>query len=184
MAARKERPSRIDELHVRKLVEDMFESKATLADIAAAVKQVTGEEISEMALSRAHKKWDRERISAEASEREVEELMQALSGNPDLDIKKSVLGVFWAKVAKRFAQANLTFDKADALDMSHLLLKAFRTEQMGGQLDVQQERLELLRDKIKGVADKVADEGRRKGLDEETIRKIREDIYGLTPVNT
>ena len=178
----KKAPSKIEELGVRKLVEDLFASEGTnYARIIEIVKEQTGQAISDSSLSRSYQKWQRKKMCAEASEREVEALMRALSGNPDLDIKKSVLGVFWAKVAERFADANLTFDQADALDMSHLLLKAFRTEQAGGQLDLQKERIELMKQKVASVADEVSETVKAAGLSADTVAQIKERILGVAP---
>jgi tetratricopeptide (TPR) repeat protein len=175
--------SRIDELGVRELVENLFEANTEYAEIIKIVKEKTGQDISDSALSRAYQAWTRRRMRAESIEREVETLTKALAGNPDLDIKKTVLGLFWKKVADRFAEANLSFDKADAVDMSYLLLRGIRTEQMAGQLDLQKDRLDLLKQRVKGVADKVEAAVKAKGLDPETIKTIREEIYGLAPVN-
>lgn len=175
----KKSKSKVDELGVRTLMEDLFAAGTEYKDIVRIIHEKTGETIAESTCSRAYHKWQREKMGAEAIEREVEVLMRALAGNPDLDIKKTVLGVFWAKVAQRFSQANMTFDRADALDMSHLLLKAFRTEQAGGQLDVQQARLELMKQRAVKVADTVKDRLMKAGASPEEVAKMVDEILGV-----
>ncbi|MEK7382765.1 MAG: phage protein Gp27 family protein [Elusimicrobiota bacterium] len=178
--AMKKTTSKLDELKMREFAESLFEANIPYAEIQKVIQERTGETISDSALSRAYQKWQREQMAAEAIEREVETMMKALSGNPALDMKKTVLGVFWAKVAKRFGQADLQFDKADALDMSHLLLKAFRTEQAGGQLDLQKERIELMKSKVAKVADSVKDKLTAAGASKEDVTKLVDEILGVT----
>ena len=181
MMATRKAQSKLDELGVRKLVEDLFESQGTnYAKIIEIVKEQTGQEISDSSLSRSYQKWQARKMRAEAIEREVDALTKALAGNPDLDLKTSVLGLFWKKVADRFAESSLTFDKADALDMSHLLLRAFRTEQMGGQLDVQKDRLELMKGKAENVAGKVKDSMTAAGASPEKVAELVDEILGVT----
>jgi hypothetical protein len=179
MTARKA-TSRIDELGVRELVENLFEANTEYAEIIQIVKEKTGQDISDSALSRAYQSWTRRRMRAESIEREVDTLTKALSGNPDLDIKKTVLGLFWKKVADRFAEANLSFDKADAVDMSYLLLRGIRTEQMAGQLDVQKDRLELLKKKSERAAATVKEKMASVGASQEDIAKAVDEILGVT----
>ena len=176
----KKTASRLDELQMREFAESLFEANTPYAEIAQVIQDRTGETISDSALSRAYQKWQRKRMAADAIEREVEAVMKALEGKPDLDLKQSVLGLFWKKFGAAFAEAGASFERADALEMSHLLMKAIRTEQTAELLGVQKDRLELMRQKVERVADKVKDRLTQAGASKEEIVQTVDEILGVT----
>lgn len=118
--------SRIDELGVRDLVENMFKSKAQYPEIIAAVKEVTGEEISDSALSRAYQKWaSAERRLAEASKR-VTSLVEIILKNPTANMDDAGHKLIQEQVIKCLAAADLS--DTDALEAAHLFYKGLKLQ--------------------------------------------------------
>ncbi|MCS6290362.1 MAG: DUF3486 family protein [Nitrospira sp.] len=173
--------SKVDKLGVRDLVNQLFEANASYADITAAVAKETGEPISDSALSRYRKHWDAQRASEEAMEQQLDRLTSMLKADPDLDLKQGALALFWKKLIQRMADAEASFADADMVELSHLLLKAKRLDQTTDALAIQRERLDVLKQKVAAAAAEVEKVGRAQNLDDATIAKIREQIYGIVP---
>ncbi len=171
--------SRVDELGVHELVNDLLDANATYADIAAAVQQQTGQTISQSALSRYRAHWAQRKGLEAAKEAEVEALLRALAGGSAVQLDEAARGLLKKKLVQHLADAETTFDGADIIETGNLLVRALRLEQLQLQVQTQRERLELLKAKVAATADKVEAIGKAKGLDPETLRQIREDIYGL-----
>lgn len=171
--------SKVHELGVVELVDDLLEANATYGDIVAAVEKETGRRISASALSRYRSHWAAKRASEDAMRQQFDRLAELVKGNPDLDLKQAGTDLLWQKLFQRLAAADASFEDADLLDLAHVLLKAKRVDQTADALKLQRERLDVLKQKIAAAADKVDALGRAKSLDEETLKKIREEIYGL-----
>lgn len=180
MPARKAQ-SRVEALGVQELVDGLLEANATYAEIQRAVHAQTGETLSDSALSRYRQRWASLRARVADTQREVEALMAVLSAQPGADFKQAGLGLLWTKLIRRMAEADADFGRADMVELGHLLLRAIRAGQTTETLALQRERLELLKQQVQAAAEKVTETGRAHGLDEETLRTIREEIYGIAP---
>lgn len=180
MTTRKSHSS-IDEPEVKALVDDLLEANATYKDIINAVLMESGKVITTSSLSRYRQHWAARKASEEAMGQQLDRLTDLLKQNPDMDLKQGALALFWKKLIQRMAAADATFDDADMLDMGHLLIKATRLGQTKEQLDLQRERLALIRQKVQAAAAEVERMGRAQNLDDATINKIREQIYGIVP---
>ncbi len=174
--------SKVEQLGVKDLVDQLLEANATYQEIADAVQKTTGMRLSDSALSRYRHRWSSAKASIEETSHQVKVLTEALKANPDLNFEDAGMAILLNKLVEELASAKKTFQGASLLQLGHLLLKAHRTKQSAGQLDVQRERLELLKERVHTAAEKVEEVGKAKGLDPETLKKIREEIYGIAPV--
>lgn len=173
--------NKIQKLGVAELVDNLLLANAEYAEIQQAVKDATGQEISKSSLSRYRQGWQEERYREDSIRKEIEAMMQLLQAKPGVDLTDGAIALLLQKIISRLAEADANFDRADALDLAHLLVRMKRLDQMGGQLKVQEERLTLLKQKVAATADKIDEIGKAKNLDPETLKKIREEIYGLAP---
>jgi len=175
--------SKIRKLGIEELVDNLLLSNATYKEIIEKVKDATGETIGKSSLSRYQMQWQEERYREETISKEIDAMMALLQGKPDVDPTDGAMLLVKRKLVSRLAQAEANFDNTDALDLAHVLIRMKRLEQMSGQLKVQEERLELLKQKVAAAAEKVEALGKAKNLDADTLRKIREEIYGLAPAS-
>lgn len=180
MTTRKSHSS-IDEPEVKSLVDDLLEANATYKDIINAVLMESGKVITTSSLSRYRQHWAARKASEEAMGQQLDRLTDLLKENPEMDLKQGAMGLLWKKLIQRMSAVDATFDDADMLEMGHLLIKATRLGQTKDQLDLQRERLELVRQKVQAAAAEVERMGRAQNLDDATIKKIREQIYGIVP---
>lgn len=174
--------NKIQKLGVEELVDNLLMANATYKEIEQAVEQATGKTIGKSSLSRYRMRWEEERYREETIAKEVDAMMQLLKSEPDVDPTDGAMLLIKRKLVSRLAQADANFDNTDALDLAHVLIRMKRLEQMSGQLKVQEERLTLLQQKVAAAADKVDEIGKAKNLDPDTLKRIREEIYGLAPV--
>ena len=177
---RKSRSS-IEERGAKELVQNLLEANASYAEIIHEVEQATGQRLSNSALSRYREQWSDAKARLGEAEQQAKVVLEVLQAHPGADFKSAALGLLWTKLLKRMAEAEASFDSADMLELGHLLLKAVRADQTGDALGLQRDRLELLTKKVAATADKVEQVAKAKGLDEETLKMIREEIYGLAP---
>jgi Protein of unknown function (DUF3486) len=173
--------SSVQKLGVEELVDNLLLSNATYKEIEEAVEQATGQKIGKSSLSRYRMRWEEERYREETITKEIDAMMRLLKAEPGLDPTDGAMLLIKRKLVSRLAQAEANFDNTDALDLAQVLIRMKRTEQMGGQLKVQEERLALLQQKVQATAEKVEAIGKAKHLDPETLKMIREEIYGLAP---
>jgi hypothetical protein len=173
------RASAIDELGVKDLVHRLFELHRPYAEIIGEIERATGQRVSDSALSRERDKWSAAQARLKDAEAQAKVITDVLAAQPGVNFKDAALGLLWSKLLKRMAEAEASFDGADMLELGHLVVKAIRADQTGDALDLQKQRLDLLKQKVAATAENVESIGRAKGLDEATLKKIREDIYGL-----
>ena len=174
--------SSIEKLGVQELVGQLLEIPGTTYEqIVEQVRKATGTTISKSALSRYQAAWNEKRYRAETIQKEVDAMMAILKQNPEVDPTDGLMLLIKHKLVSLFSQAEANFDGADTLEAAQLLNRLKRTEQMGAALKVQEQRLGLLQEKVKAAAETVEQLGRAKNLDPETLKKIREEIYGLAP---
>lgn len=176
--------SSIETRGVQELVEHLLEIPGTTYEqIIAQVQAATGTRITKSALSRYRASWNDRQYREATITQEVDAMMALLKQNPDVDPTDGLMLLIKRKLVSLFAQAEANFDTADTLEAAQLFNRIKRTEQMGAAIKVQEARLELLQRKVAAAAEKVDDTLRSKNLDPETLKKIREEIYGLAPVS-
>ncbi len=164
--------------------------------IVEQIKAQTGEKIDDNALYRYREYWLAvERPFIEAR-KEADGMLAALNANPTADVEELVkqrLTVAQLLTAKRF-------DESDPVELGYLAQGEKRIE-------VQRERNQLLKERTKNDKEKIAllertvvlkeaalraaqekaqgaaktieAIGRKKGLDAETLKRIREEVYGI-----
>lgn len=171
--------SSIDDPAVQPLVHDLLEANATYREIIDAVLLQTGKVLTTSALSRYRQHWSARKASEEAMGQQLDRLTALLKDNPDLDLKQGALALFWKKLIQRMADADATFDDAGMLDLGHLLIKATRLGQTKEQLDLQRERLELIKRKATRAAEKVEQELQSAGVSRDKIVEMVDQILGV-----
>ncbi len=173
--------NKVQRLGVEELVDNLLLSHATYAEIEEAIRKATGQTIGRSSLSRYRQGWADEQFRERTISKEIDAMMKLLKADGEIDPTDGAMLLLKRKLVSRLAQADANFDNTDALDLAQVLIRMKRTEQMGGQLKVQEERLALLQQKVAATAEKVEQLGKAKNLDAETLKKIREEIYGLAP---
>ena len=172
--------SSIEKAGVQELVGHLLEIPGTTYEqIVAQVKQATGSTISKSALSRYQAAWNERRYRSETIQKEVDAMMAILKQNPDVDPTDGLMLLIKHKLVSLFSQAEANFDGADTLEAAQLLNRLKRTEQMGAALKVQEQRLGLLKEKVKATADKVQTELQAAGLPREKIVEMVDEILGV-----
>ena len=172
--------SSIEKAGVQELVGHLLEIPGTTYEqIVAQVKQATGSTISKSALSRYQAAWNERRYRSETIQKEVDAMMAILKQNPDVDPTDGLMLLIKHKLVSLFSQAEANFDGADTLEAAQLLNRLKRTEQMGASLKVQEQRLGLLKEKVKATADKVKTELQAAGLPREKIVEMVDEILGV-----
>lgn len=179
MTSNRKPRSSIETLGVKELVENLLEANATYDEIRQTVFEQTSHRISIAALSRFRTKWSgaQERLARAGAEAQA--LVNVLTEHPSADLVDAGMGLLLGKLVKKFSDTEESFDKADLVELGFLLNRTARTDQLGKALKLQEERLALLKQKVADVADNVVEKVKSKGMDPETLRTIREEIYGL-----
>lgn len=168
----------------------------SVKSIVDDIKAKTGEKVDDNAVYRYQDYWlTCERPFIEAR-KEADGMMAALRENPTADVEELVkqrLVVAQMLTAKRF-------DESDPVELGYLMAAEKR-------IDVQKERNAILKERTKhekekigllertvalreeqltrakqkadGAAKSIEAIGKRKGLDAETLKKIREEVYGI-----
>ena len=139
----------------------------------------SGKVITTSSLSRYRQHWAARKASEEAMGQQLDRLTDLLKQNPDMDLKQGALALFWKKLSQRMADADATFDDADMLDMGHLLIKATRLGQTKEQLDLQRERLALIKARATQAAAKVEQEMKSAGVSRDKIVEMVDQILGV-----
>lgn len=160
------------------------------------IKEKTGEKIDDNAIYRYREYWLAvERPFIEAR-KEADGMLAALKENPAGDVEELVkqrLTVAQLLTAKRF-------DESDPIELGYLAQGEKRIELEREKVKVQKEKLSAERDRIAilertlqlkeaaikaaqekahGAAKAIEEIGKKKGLDAETLKKIREEVYGI-----
>lgn len=172
--------STLDDPEVKSLVQAMLAAGKTYDEIVAEVLRQTGRRVTRSAISRGKLRWESAAQQMEALRREAQVLEQVAKDNP-ADLSGATTALFQTKIFERLKNVHEAFDDADILELGNLQVKITRTRLMQEALKIQQDRLNLLREKVQTAAEKIDAIGRAKSLDEETLKKIREEVYGLAP---
>ena len=172
--------SSIDKLGVQELVGHLLEVPGTTYEqIVDKVKEATGKRITKSALSRYRAVWADAQHQLELARKDAEAVTAMLKEHPDMNFTESAMSMLLGKLVRRFANAADSFETVPLDKLSHLLVKVARAQQATEVLRIQGERLALLQQKVAATAERVADAMKNKGLDEETLKQIREEIYGI-----
>lgn len=179
--ARKAR-SKVESLGVQKLVDDLLSANATYEEIQRAVADASGQDISDSALSRYRTKWSERLARLDVARQEIDAVAKVLesrqeSGAPG--VMDTITDLLKVKLLKPLADAEAEFDRSDLVDIARIVVSLQRTSQRDEALRIQRDRLELMKERVVAAAEKVEETGKAKGLDEETLKKIREEIYGI-----
>lgn len=175
----KPKTNRIEQLGVKELVDQLLEANATYQEIRAAVEKASGQQLSDSALSRYRQRWSSAKASIEETSHQVRVLTKALKSNPDLNFEEAGMAILLNKLVEELASAKKTFQGASLLQLGHLLLKAHRTKQSAGQLDVQRERLEMMKQRAQKTAEKVKGELQSANVPAEKVAALVDEILGV-----
>lgn len=174
--------SSIEKLGVQELVGHLLEIPGTTYEqIVDKVKEATGKRITKSALSRYRATWADAQHQMELARKDAEAVTGMLKEHPDMNFTESAMAMLLGKLVRRFAHATDSFETVPLDKLSHLLVKVARAQQYTEVLRIQGERLALLQQRVQATADKVDEIGKAKNLDPDTLKKIREEIYGLAP---
>lgn len=174
--------SSIEKLGVQELVGHLFEVPGTTYEhIIEKVREATGKTITKSSLSRYHATWADAQKQMELARKDTEVIAAMLKEHPDMNFTDSAMAMLLGKLVRRFAHAQDSFESVPLDKLSHLLVKVARAQQATEVLRIQGERLALLQQRVQQTAEKVDAIGKAKNLDAETLRTIREEIYGLSP---
>lgn len=172
--------SSIDKLGVQELVGHLFEVPGTTYEhIIEQVREATGKTITKSSLSRYHSTWADAQQQIELARKDAEVITAMLKEHPEMNFTDSAMAMLLGKLVRRFAHAQDSFETVPLDKLSHLLVKVARAQQATEVLRIQGERLALLQQKIQATAERVTDAMKSKGLDEDTLKQIREEIYGI-----
>lgn len=174
--------SSIEKLGVQELVGHLFETPGvTLEDIVAKVREATGKTVSKSALSRYRTTWSDAQQQLALAQQDAEAIMVALRAKPDLNFTETAMSMLLSKLVRRFANAQESFENVPLDKLSSLLVKVSRAQTESQTLELQRERLELLKRNVATAAADVKERVRSAGLSEEQVREIEEKILGLVP---
>lgn len=172
--------SSIETLGVQELVGHLLEIPGTTYEqIVEQVKAATGKRITKSALSRYRASWADAQHQIELARKDTEAITGMLREHPDMNFTESAMAMLLGKLVRRFANAQEAFETVPLDKLSHLLVKVARAQQYTEVIRQQGERLALLQQRAQATAARVEAVAKAKGLDEETIKTIREEIYGL-----
>ena len=174
--------SSIEKLGVQELVGHLLEIPGTTYEqIVEQVKAATGKRVTKSALSRYRAVWSDAQHQMTLAKHDAEAITAMLKQSPDMNFTESAMAMLLGKLVRRFAHAQESFENVPLDKLSHLLVKVSRAQHATELLRIQGERLAMLQQKVAATADKVEQIGRSRNLDPETLKKIREEIYGLAP---
>lgn len=174
--------SSIDKLGVQELVGHLFEVPGTTYEhIIEKVREATGKSLTKSSLSRYHSTWADAQKQIELARKDADVITAMLKEHPDMNFTDSAMAMLLGKLVRRFAHAQDSFETVPLDKLSHLLVKVARAQQATEVLRIQGERLALLQQRVQATAQKVEELVKPKNLDAETLKRIREEIYGLAP---
>ena len=181
MNARTRKPRSSIESHgVKDLVEDLLEVNTTYDEIQKTVEAQTGQHLSTAALSRYRTKWSAAEARLAQAGREAEAITKVLLDHPGSHLADAGMGLLLGKLVQRFASAEESFETSDLLELGHLLVKATRAYQLGESVELQKERLDLMKQKVAATADKARDVMTEAGVPQEKVVELVDDILGVT----
>jgi hypothetical protein len=141
--------------------------------IAEAIQRDHGEKIPVSSLNRYREWWmATDRPVLEAAEK-TEELLRAFREHPTADLEQLIRQLLMAQRLTAMAE-----DKApDPIELGHLDIKERRLRLKERELALRERQLEQ---KVNKAADAVEGELKKKrDLDPETIRRIKQEVYGI-----
>lgn len=183
----------------REVVEQAFLQGPGVRSIPSIIKEVeekTGEKVDDNALYRFYEFWsDTERPFIEAR-READAMLAALKNSPTGEAEELIrqrIEIAQLLTAKRL-------DESDPIELMYLANSGKRVEVqrernrllkertdndrqkiklLERNLELKEKQLKATAEKADGAAKKIDEIGKKKGLDSETLKKIREEVYGI-----
>lgn len=183
----------------REIMERAFLQGPGVRSVKSVIEEIhkqTGEKIDDNAVYRYREYWLSEERPFIEGRKQADSMLSALKDNPGADMEELVRQRL--TLAQVLTAKNL--DHADPVELGWLATQVKRFEIEQEKVNVSKERLSVMRERLKQLeralqlkekqieaakqkADKAAgkiDEiGKRKGLDAETLKKIREEVYGI-----
>lgn len=168
----------------------------SVKSIVEEIKEKTGERIDDNAIYRYREYWLSEERPFIEGRRQADAMLAALKDSPGADLEELV--------RQRLTYAQVLSAKqlegADPVELGYLMaaekridiqkernaiLKqrtAHEKEKIGlleRTVALREEQLKRAKEKAEGAAKSIEALGKRKGLDAETLKKIREEVYGI-----
>lgn len=183
----------------RELMEAAFLEGPGARSVRSIIEEITaktGEKIDDNAIYRYQEYWlDVERPFIQAR-KEADGMLAALKRNPTADIEELVrqrLTVAQVLTAKRFEESDPVALGYLAQGEKRIEVQQERNRLLKVRTDNDKEKIALLertvvakekqldqaRQKAQAAEKKIDSIGKRKGLDAETLKKIREEVYGI-----
>ena len=183
----------------REIMERAFLQGPGVRSIKSVIEEIekqTKEKIDDNAIYRYRDYWLSEERPFIEARRQADAMLGALRENPTADLEELVrqrLTVAQVLTAKQL-------EGADPVELGYLVQGEKRVELEREKLGVQKERLGVMRDRLKQLeralalkeeegrqarekaeraAGNIEAMGKKKGLDAETLKKIREEVYGI-----
>jgi hypothetical protein len=168
----------------------------SVKSICQEVREKTGEIVDDNAIYRYQNYWFTvERPFVEAR-READGMLAALKQNPTADVEEIVkqrLTIAQLLAAKRFDQSDpialgylaqgekrLELNRARlAIEKQKLDIERQKVVALERQVAIKERQMEEMREKAAAAENRVEEMARKKKLDPETLRVIKEEIYGI-----
>ena len=164
--------------------------------IVEEIRDKTKEHIDDNAVYRYQDHWLTVERSFIEARKEADGMLAALRDHPTADAEELIrqrLMVAQVLTAKRFDESDpvelgylaqgekrIALEKEKiAVSKDKLGLERQKVEALQRQIDMKQRALDAAKEKAEGAAKSIEALGKRKGLDAETLKKIREEVYGI-----
>lgn len=168
----------------------------SVREICEEISEKTGEKIDDNAIYRYREYWLSEERPFIEARKEADGMLAALKDHPGADLEELVrqrLTVAQVLTAKKLEQS-------DPVELGYLAATEKRVEVqrernkilrertkndrekialLERQVKVKEKQIEAAQEKAKAAAGEIEKLGRKKGLDAETLKKIREEVYGI-----
>ena len=177
--ARKSRSS-IERHGLQEFIGHLFESGATYGEIITNVREARGKTITRSALSRWRQTWASAEEQIRVAQQDAEAILNVMQAKPGMDFSEPAIQMVLGKMVRRLANANEAFENLPIDKLSSLLAKLARVQQSGQALDIQRDRLALLKRKVSAVAVTVKETMQKAGVSREEITKTVDEILGVT----
>lgn len=168
----------------------------SVQSIVDQVKEQTAEKVDDNAVYRYREYWASEERPFIEARREADAMFTALKQNPTADLEELVkqrLTVAQVLAAKRLEESDplelgylAQGEKRIEIERERNKIMRERTENdkekialLERTVQVREKQIEQAQQKAETAAGKIEEMGRKKGLDAETLKKIREEVYGI-----
>lgn len=174
MTPRRRRHYKVQQLpeELRQLVDRMLSEGVPYEEIERIVREAGGD-VSKSGLHRYHASIQQVTERIVRAREQVQALVEAVRDHPDTDLAHAASSIMMQGLLERVARAEEDFEKMDLVDAGELIAKLERS-------GVLRERLRLeFAAKAEKAVKAIEEHGRQMGLDQETLRYIKEQVYGI-----